>query len=262
MPTVTKDGPSALFIQNEAQYKAQNPKLTSADIQVYNINKKNYFAGTIAVCVIYGVFSLVLLLLTIFSPSGSVLITETYRTFTITFIIGMIVATLLLTLAVATLKPRKLTQNPYDAQMCPDYWTFKKTDVTNRVYMNATDTNRYLMQYQCENPDNVTNPPTLARPADSDKIIGNSTNAADKVLYGSYNNLKSARDTTLSPNNTSPVKLDCSQVFPLLLNSINSSDTTINNVPNALACSYAEQCRVPWSAMCPNAKLGNTNKIV
>lgn len=238
MSTTTANGPSREFTENLAKYQAQNPNLTVSDVQVYNINKGNYFAGTIAVCVIYGVFSLVLLLLTIFSPTGSTFITETFRTFTITFIVGMLIATILLTIAIVTFKPSVLSQNPYDAHMCPDYWTFEKTKTTSAPYnsSNVTNANKSLMDYQCKPPPGLE-PDNASKPEKLDEVTG--------ILYSDYS-------TSLGDSAT----LNCSQVFPLLLNYKNATNTKINNVPNALACSYAKQCGVSWSAMCPNGDLG------
>jgi len=232
-------GDSVTFTQNMDQYKAQNPGLSVSDIQTYNINKSNYFAGTIAVCVIYGCFSLVLLLLTIFSPTGSQLLTDTFRTFTVTFIIGMICAIILLTIMVVSYKPKKLSMNPYDAQMCPDYWSLQQTNVdTSTSYKTASTTDKSLMDYTCANLKqlgNYTSPPTKPTSATtSDDILS---------LYDTYN--KSVNST--STDN----KLNCKEVFPLVLNSKNLADQKLNNIPNALACSYASQCGVSWTAMCP-----------
>ena len=232
-------GDSVTFTQNMDQYKAQNPGLSVSDIQTYNINKSNYFAGTIAVCVIYGFFSLVLLLLTIFSPTGSQLLTDTFRTFTVTFIIGMICAIILLTIMVVSYKPKKLSINPYDAQMCPDYWSLQLTNVdTSSSYKTASTTDKSLMDYTCTNVKqlgNYTLPPTKPTSATtSDDILS---------LYDIYNK-------SVNPTNTDN-KLNCKEVFPLVLNSKNLADPKLNNIPNALACSYASQCGVSWTAMCP-----------
>ena len=232
-------GDSVTFTQNMAQYKAQNPGLSVSDIQTYNINKSNYFAGTIAVCVIYGVFSLALLLLTVFSPLGSQLLTDTFRTFTITFIIGMIISIILLTIMVVSYKPKKLSVNPYDAQMCPDYWSLKETDTTQDYYKNASVTNQSLMEYGCVNNKTLGRNPS--RPSKSDI----SSKPDTKALYDNYN------DSFYTTTDAKTKTLNCTNVFPLLLNSINVTDPELNNIPNALACKYAEQCGVSWTAMCP-----------
>jgi len=232
---------SKAYLDNIELYKKENPKLTFADIQAYNINRSNYFAGTIAVCVIYGVFSLILLLLTVFSPSGSQLVTETFRTFTVTFIIGMIIAVIMLTIAVLTYKPTVLETNPYDAQVCPDYWQLEKTDTSDATYLSASDVNKNLMKYKCVNTNKLGNKseakPTTYSAEDS---------AYTKALYTYSESDKTKKEYSASST------LNCNKVFPLLLNSINSANKDINDVPNALACKYAEQCGVSWSAMCQN----------
>jgi len=241
MPT-NAQGPSSTYTQELEQYKAQNPGLTVGDIQVYNINRSNYFAGTIAVCVIYGVFCLVLLLITIFSPDGSKLITETFRTFTITFIIGMIIAIVLLTMAVVSYKPKQLTQNPYDSQMCPDYWDFKETDENSDVFKNASTQNQYLMQYRCVNTNKLGNyGNNIAIPSDKKGTNEDPVDIQALYTYTSSNISTYNKDS----------KLDCTQIFPGLLNSVNVTNSSINNIPNALACGYAQQCGIAWTDMCP-----------
>ena len=233
--------------QNMDKYLAENPDLTVADIQVYNINRSNYFAGTIAVCVIYGVFSLILLLITIFSPAGSQLITDTFKTFTVTFIIGMVIAIILLTTAVVSYTPKQLHQNPYDTQMCPDYWKFEETKETDITFKDATMQDQYLMEYKCVNPDTNATSKTITtlKNAKPDIIKGDNKDPADiKALY-TYTTKE--RDKSYKAESS----LNCKEVFPLLLHSVNSKNDKINNIPNALACKYAEQCGVTWTNMCP-----------
>lgn len=236
---VAADGPSSTYTQEMAKYKAQNPGLTVSDIQVYNINRTSYFSGTIAVCVIYGVFCLLLLLLTVFSPTGSRLVTETFRTFTITFIIGMIIAVIMLTIAVVSYKPTQLSQNPYDPQMCPDNWKFIQTAEDDNTYKAASSENKMLMEYQCVSKTDKRDPisPTS-------KYKKDSTDPIDiQALYTYTKN-----DTSVYGSKS---KLDCTKVFPLLLNSVNRTNPEINNIPNALACDYAQECGISWTNMCP-----------
>lgn len=251
-------GDSVTFTQNMDQYKAKNPGLSVSDIQRYNINKSNYFAGTIAVCVIYGVFSLVLLLLTVFSPAGSQLLTDTFRTFTITFIIGMILAIILLTIMVVSYKPKKLSANPYDAQMCPDYWSLEETSITSDNYIHASLTNQSLMDYTCKNKRQLGKYNSVPTGLDATTINPQDT----KSLYNEYNlsvnntSANAVKSDASDPKDINKNVLDCKNVFPLVLNSVNSTNPQLNNIPNALACRYAEQCGVSWTAMCPS---GPTN---
>lgn len=249
--------PSNTFTQDLTKYQAINPKLTVTDIQVYNMNKSNYFAGTIAVCVIYGAFCLALLLLTIYSPSGSQLITETFRLFTITFIIGMLIAIGLLTWSVLAYKPSEIHKDPYDSQICPDYWEFQQTDPNNLVYKDAikkNPQNQYIMNYQCVNTNKVGNNNTnnivtsMTNPSTNKNYTGTQNDPVDiRALY-TYTTSNTAYNQSSS--------LNCSEVYPILLNSVNSGNSEIKNIPNALACDYAQQCGISWSAMCPN---GQTN---
>ena len=232
---------SKAYLENIEKYKKANPKLTTADIQSYNINRGNYFAGTIAVCVIYGVFSLILLLITVFSPSGSELVTDIFRTFTVTFIIGMIIAVILLTISVVTYTPSVLSTNPYDAQVCPDYWQLEQSSTTDMD--GASLLNKSLMKYKCVNTNNLGNDTTDKVP--ESPLLGTNADPAEVRALYTYKDTKQTYSAASS-------KLDCKKVFPLLLNSVNSANNDINSVPNALACKYAEQCGVSWSAMCPN----------
>ena len=247
---VAANGPSSTFTQDVAKYQAQNPGLSVSDIQTYNINRASYFSGTIAVCVIYGVFCLILLLITVFSPAGSQLITDTFKTFTVTFIIGMIIAVIMLTLAVVSYKPTKLSQNPYDPQMCPDYWKFQQTDPDNTTFKDASSQNQILMEYQCVNPNTTTAKNNMKssdyKDTNGTQLYTGSSEDHPVDIQALY---------TYTDKNTKYKKtestVDCTQVFPLLLNSVNTTNTDLNNIPNALACKYSEQCGVSWTNMCP-----------
>jgi hypothetical protein len=221
------------YTKDLERYKKQNPGLTEGDIKTYNINRGNYFAGTIAVCVIYGVFCLILLLLTVFSPVGSQLITDTFRTFTITFIIGMIIAVIILAVTVVGYQPTILHKNPYDSQMCPDYWELVPTNATDATYANATSTQKTLMSYQCKNTNK------LGKGSESDGVITNRN-----INKGANGNVDVTGNTGTDPVDlqalytyTSPnintysldSKLDCNKVFPILLNSVNNANTSLNS---------------------------------
>lgn len=207
------------------EYRAANPNLSDNDIKAFNINKSVWFKSTIAVCVIYGVVAIGLLLLVLFSPSGSQLLTEEFRTFSLTFIGGIIFTIVLLVIQITSFKPRILHPVTYDRDMCPDYWTLEKnTDAS------LTGDDKFTKSIKCvRGGENKTATKTTTPVPDT----------ASVKLY-EYTGTGTSKNT-----------LSCSEVYPNYLAAKNIKDKDVANKPNALACAYAAQCGIPWTSMCP-----------
>ena len=240
----SSDGDSANFTQNMQHYKDLNPKLTTADVQKFNKSRLSYYKGTIAVCIIYAVFCITLLLIALFSPAGSQLITNKFNKFTITFVCGMVITIIILVTVILMQKPTHKAIQSYDFNSCPDYWSLQQTTNTNPNYANADMANQDLMQYVCMNTQNLGN---VSNPPDIGKITNPSIDM--EHLYSHYN-----KNAHFDTNKTSISTLDCSQVFPGLLNTMNAKDSSVNNIPNAYACDYANQCGIAWTGMCPSGQ--------
>ncbi|NDB84187.1 MAG: hypothetical protein EB127_15945, partial [Alphaproteobacteria bacterium] len=110
------------YLKGADEYRKDEPNLTDNDIKTYNMKKLNYFKTTITICAIYGSFALFMLLIVLFSPAGSSFITEKFKTFTLTFIAGLVIIITMLVALVTTFKPTMMDAPPYDGDMCPDFW--------------------------------------------------------------------------------------------------------------------------------------------
>jgi hypothetical protein len=234
-----------------------DPTLTAAEIKEYEISKARWFKATIAVCVIYGGFALVLLLLAIFDARGRKILAEDLMSFTITFVGGMIFVIILLVIQIVTYKPKKLVNNIYDGDMCPDYWKLEATPT--EVLNTITGHNKALMKYRCV-PDpkvfamNLKSTPNAQRFApvlsnNDTNVYGHryssTSNTYTKSIPTGNTNLKSASQIMYNNQNN----LRCDVVYPNLL----ASRDVANNAddPTQLRCSYASLCKMPWTAVCP-----------
>jgi hypothetical protein len=236
-------------LADAAFYKAQNPQLSLGDIRTYNISKTNYFKGTIAVCAIYGAVALLMLMLVLFSEKGSQFMSETFRAFTITFVVGLVLVVIILVVQIMSFKPSVLTQSPYDTSMCPDNWTLQETPDTSFDALSDDPTDIALMQYKCVAPSGFATKAqtSYSVPASFDATEASIDVLARKKLVHEYNPTLSERTKTTGSN----ITYNCSTVYPQYLAAKNLLDTDINNSPNLLACAFATQCGVPWTSMCP-----------
>ena len=131
---------------------------TPTEIDNYQKKRKNLFMGTILICGIYAVISLILILLGTFTNIGKDLLFYSYLPFTIIFIIGSIIIILYFSNKIYKFKPYKLDNTfKYDDNSCPDYWNIVK--LTNTDLTNATPTgkNSGLFKYVCNADPNIYN---------------------------------------------------------------------------------------------------------
>jgi len=226
------------------------PDYSKDDLKSYYVKRVNYFKGSIAVCAIYGTIALILLLLILFNTSGSSLLTSQLKTFTLTFIAGMVVIIILIVINIVRFKPTKGNNSIYDGDMCPDYWQLVQS-TTDDYPSDITSTNKYLMQFKCIPNQSVYDKSTVNTVAS----ISNSANPKDPVskLAG-----PTGYSAQMYGSNFSS-KLDCSKTFPQFLRSKNATDTDLNDNLNALSCEYAKHCNIPWTSMgCPYVDPTNT----
>jgi hypothetical protein len=242
-----------------------NPKLTDADIQKYNVKKSSLFKVTIAICAIYGVLALSILLLTIFSEKASVYFTTDIRPFTLTFVGGIIFIIIILIVQIVTFKPTALTSNTYDGDVCPDFWQLVKVEPSDTGYIAANMNDKGLLTYKCVPDANIynytrdakTTGATFVNPyghsGSTNGVIGNGVfTKPNPVLNRTTNN--TTLNTYLKEVNTGKTAniVECDRVYPNYLASKNAQDSTINATPNLLAKTYAEMCGIPWTSMGTN----------
>ena len=261
---------------------AQND-FSDAELVAYQAKKSTWFKGTIAVCVVYGVFAVALLAIAFMDARGRQLLSEDFLPFTITFVAGMIVVIILLVIQITTFKPQKLENLMYDRDMCPDYW--KAVPATkDEVDAGADDdtTAQSLKKIKCVpdpdvfaldykwGSDNKFNqisspavPPTTSTNAASSTInvFGHMVYNNTTTSYNKDNNQYYAYLPSTSPENLVKVAqsmygsvgigttaVRCDMVFPALM----AKEDEVNNPekPNELRCKYADLCGVNWSSVC------------
>lgn len=252
-------GADQLLLQN-------NPNLSAADIQTYNLKKGQLYKLSIAVCVIYGVISLSVLLLTLFSQKGNQIFTEEIRPFTLTFVGGMIFVITILIIQIATFKPAALTVSVYDKDICPDFWTLTPTPSSDVVYNNASPSDKGYLKFKCTPNNSVYNTyrtavsPSTNPYGQTITTNGNMPYVTKTISYspaapldtptsklvGNAGNNGYVTSITQLPNNT----LQCDKLFPNYLANKNSTDPDLQQTPNALSCAYANACGIPWTGQC------------
>jgi hypothetical protein len=173
--------------------KRKNPSLTMEEYNKYNSNKTNYYKGTIAVCVTYSVFALILLLLSIFSEKAKEVIGDTIMPFTITFVIGTIIIVVLLTIQITTFKPYIPDIKLYDRDVCPNHWNLEETP--KALLDTFSPDIKNLMRYRCvppKSPDGTyqiypLNSYTNADTNPSTKTLNTYSASADYINANIYN---------------------------------------------------------------------------
>lgn len=222
------------YLKGAEEYRKDNPDLSDNDIKTFNMKKLNYFKTTITICAIYGSFALLMLLIVLFSPTGSSFITEKFKTFTLTFISGLIIVVTALVALVTNFKPKTLEAPPYDGDMCPDFW---HAEINPTIY-DDTDPNRYVKKLQCV--------PDAAQTSITAVGLGDNSSMA----YKFFNNTNGLAKESLDNSNN----LNCNKVYPNLLVSASLRDTANNRIksPNLYSCEYANKCGIPWTSMCPS----------
>lgn len=220
--------------------------------KMFKYQRENYFKGTIAVASIYGSVALLMFLIAMLTETGKSILTEQLLPFTVTFIGGMIVVTILMVVSVFAVKPPPVIELQYDNMKCPDFWRLKETP--EDILDNYPASDQYMMKYMCVNdqatyddianiPSKYITPLSQIQPSDIDmqKLYD-----AGKSMYGTFGTQYTA------PNGNTPGSgtMFCGAVFPDMFNSID----TLNNKsePNKLRCRYSKICNVPWSSVCPN----------
>jgi hypothetical protein len=176
--------------------------------------KYNAFMGTIAVCVIYGIIAILMILYINLTESGKTLYSD-LKPFALTFIFGTLLIIIVTTTMVlywepeqaAKLKINDVLQNPYS---CPDYYVLKQSGVdesnmvcnmsanfkgNTTVLTDKVDFLNYksneLYEYKCTNDTNIIETATI-----------DTNNAAVYAPAGTNSLYKSAVGTRAVPLNT------------------------------------------------------------
>lgn len=101
--------------------------LNDYDRTIFNLKREKVFYGTIAICVLYGSFALLLFVLSYFSDKIKYLLLNSFLPFTIVYVIGTILIVMYLIHQILNFKPYKLgSAGNYDSLSCPDYWVLER----------------------------------------------------------------------------------------------------------------------------------------
>ena len=109
--------------------KKEYDELSEYDIAVYNLKKEKIYWGTIAICIIYAIFALILFLSGFFSEKARFILINRYLPFTIVYIIGTFIIVMFLLYQIFNFEPIKIDRNNnFDQLSCPDYWKLSKSE--------------------------------------------------------------------------------------------------------------------------------------
>lgn len=260
-----------------ADIKASYPdlKMSDDDAKAFITKRASWFKGTIAVCVVYGVLALGMLLLALFSEQGKSALTDYLLTFTVTFILGMIIIIVLLVIQITTFKPFLSGLDTISSDVCPDYWVMKKTPKGDIDSLGLSKSDSFLMNYRCEpNPNIFEMEPvsgsinvyghTVATESNiKRKFVRNNVAASTDTNSGDYKLLTNYAKDLGGINAVAggaQSKLYCDRIYPNFLAAKElvekekyEKDGTNTDPyrPNQLRCAYAKTCKIPWTNVCP-----------
>lgn len=211
------------------QYK--NQLLTDKDIKVFEAKRSQYFKGSIAVCVVYGIVALFLIAIAILSDKGRIALSTDLKPFVITFVFGVVLIIIIMAWMLLTFKPKVVPKAGYDAQACPDYWDLRETPQDDLDDMVSE--RRFSAATKC-----VRNTDILGSGPDSKDI---STGLDQEGI--------NAFDTYLREvNQSSDKQVNCNTVYPMALGEIDEKE--FPKEPNKLRCHMAKTCGFAWSSVC------------
>lgn len=145
---------------------------------LFHTERYKIYNGTIAVCIIYSVIALILILIGYFTEWGRNFILGTILPFIVTYIIGTIIIIIILANSVSNYKPVHIDNRVgYDSEICPDYWKLEKTDAT---YKFSSNVNKNHFNYICKMNTDILN---------SKDIFEADRTYYDLYNYGSGNNI-------------------------------------------------------------------------
>lgn len=209
--------------------------LSDYDRTIFDLKREKVFYGTIAICILYASFALLLFILSLLSDKIKFLLLNNFLPFTIVYIIGTVIIVLYLIAQVMEFKPYKIDKSiKYNDMSCPDYWVLEpikrqstnETDIaeTNKYFDYAFDSNsinKNNFNYRCALNSNIFNKYDIYKAniktinnnltykyfytdlttgydniADEDEYKNTIKNATDKNQYSIYANI--ADRTTLN----------------------------------------------------------------
>jgi hypothetical protein len=140
---------------NKTSITEEDLKLTDYDMTIHEHRRERIFKGTIAICIIYALVALIILLSSYMFPTIKFVIFEKLLPFTIVFIVGTILLILYLFNSILNFKPIKINKNfDYTNISCPDYWKLEYKENLHK-YFDSNTINTNIFNYRCVLDSNI-----------------------------------------------------------------------------------------------------------
>ena len=140
---------------NSTSITEQDLRLTDYDMTIYEHRKERIFKGTIAICIVYALIALIILLTSYMFPTIKFVIFEKFLPFTIVFIVGTILLIVYLFYNILNFKPIKINKNyDYTNISCPDYWKLEYNSNLHK-YFDSNTINTNIFNYRCVLDSNI-----------------------------------------------------------------------------------------------------------
>lgn len=203
-----------------------NQNFTEAETKAFAAKKSALYKGSIAVCVVYGVVALCMILLATLTQSGKELLSTQLRTFVVTLIVGIMIVIIIISIMIYTAAPTKIETVLYDRDVCPDYWKLEKTNLD--IFKNPEA--KIKGGNVCVRDTNILSAPTGSYP------LSENAPAVVKDVHA-YASEMGLQTTDL-----------CNRIYPTALGL--ADETKYASMPNTMRCDLAEKCGFAWSSVC------------
>ena len=207
--------------------------LTEYDKTIYNDKRERVFYGTIAICVLYASFALLLFLASYLSEKVKFILLNNFLPFTIVYVIGTIIIVFYLIHQVVNFKPFKIDRNSkYDTLSCPDYWILEKMpgyegskDTFKTLFSSNVDYG--LFKYRCKLDTDIFDKYNIYT-ANNNKGITDPTIVSK--ASAPYYKFTANSTTTIDGNILASLSKDEEKNKHLFVNILNSNMDDINHV--------------------------------
>lgn len=240
---------------------SETKKLTEEEKRQIDLQRRDFFKGTIAILVIYGTFILAISILGIVSESARNTLFVNGFPFTVTFISGTILVIILLLIQLLNYEssppPAKFTGENLS---CPDYWILKETPQSELDKITDTQI-RQLSRYYCENPNDTSL---------TAKIVLPEASPTEDLSLSKLRDISDKYNFTTDPASqqlTTAYYMKCNHMYPEYMAYMDK--TNFKDNPTAIRCEYLRQCKsdvqgqnkrvIPWTSVCPTVPLATAS---
>ena len=204
---------------NSTSITEQDLRLTDYDMTIYEHRKERIFKGTIAICIVYALIALIILLTSYMFPTIKFVIFEKFLPFTIVFIVGTILLIVYLFYNILNFKPIKINKNyDYTNISCPDYWKLEYNSNLHK-YFDSNTINTNIFNYRCVLDSNIFSKTDLYfnqknKYADDNHSSDDATNRATSAIgmtgynYNKLYNYSSVSKDSIDTDNSKYIVAD------------------------------------------------------